>query len=49
MDVDETITDICWMKPQGKYRKIITTNSKAIKVWKFFEKAEKKLAKSAGK
>ena len=27
----------------------MTTNSKDIKIWKIYEKAEKKVAKSAGK
>ena len=49
MDIDETINMISWMKPQGKYRKILTTNSKTIKLWKIYEKSDKKLTKSAGK
>jgi hypothetical protein len=37
------------LRNQGKYLKLITTNSKNIKLWKVFEKAEKKVVKSAGK
>ena len=49
IDVDETITDINWLQGQGKYMKLLTTNTKNIKLWKIFEKAEKKVVKSAGK
>ena len=32
------------MRPQGKYLKIITANSHSIKMWKLFEKKQKKMA-----
>jgi len=41
--------DISWLKPQGKFLKMLTTNSKSIKLWKATEKAEKKIIKRAGK
>jgi hypothetical protein len=37
------------MRPQGKYLKMMSTNSKDIKIWKIYDKPEKKVAKSAGK
>lgn len=37
------------MQNQGKYMKVVTSNSKDIKIWKIFDKMEKKVAKSAGK
>ena len=37
------------MRPQGKYLKMMSTNSKDIKIWKIYEKPEKKVVKSAGK
>ncbi|XP_031505718.1 uncharacterized protein LOC116268003 [Nymphaea colorata] len=49
MDVEEEITGIHWLRNQGKYMKMFTSNSKSIKFWKIFEKAEKKVVKSAGK
>lgn len=49
MDVEEEITGINWMRSQGKYLKMLTTNSKNIKLWKIYEKAEKKIVKTAGK
>lgn len=41
--------DIQWLKPQGKYLKICTSNARTVKIWKMFEKTEKKVVKSAGK
>jgi WD40 repeat protein len=38
-----------WMKPQGRYLKMATTNSRSIKLWKMFERSDKKVVKSAGK
>jgi len=38
-----------WLQPQGKYLKLATTNSRSIKLWKLFQKSEKKVVKSAGK
>ncbi len=49
MDVDESITEIDWMNPQGKYLKMMTTNTKDVKLWKMFDRSEKKVAKSARK
>ena len=49
IDVDEEVLDISWMKPQGNYLKLMTMNCKNIKMWKIYEKPEKKLVKSSGK
>ena len=49
MEVEEGITGISWLPSQGKYMKLLTSNSKTIKVWKVFEKAEKKMVKDAGR
>lgn len=49
MEIDEEIVAMQWMKPQGKYLKMVTTNSRSIKIWKMFEKTDKKVVKSAGK
>jgi len=49
MDVEEEIAGIDWLKHQGKYMKMLTTNSRNIKLWKIFDKTEKKVVKSAGK
>jgi len=49
MEVEESIVDIQWLKGQGKYEKVMTTNAKTIKVWKIFEQSEKKVVKSGGR
>lgn len=49
MEIEETITGISWLSPQGKYLKIVSTNSRNIKVWKIFEKVQKKVVRSATK
>lgn len=49
MDIEEEIKDIAWLAPQGNYMKMITTNDRSIKLWKIFEKTDKKIVKSAGK
>lgn len=49
MEVEEEIVGMQWMKPQGKYLKVATTNSRSIKIWKMFEKSDKKVVRSAGK
>lgn len=49
MEIEETITGISWMPQQGKYLKMLTTNPRTIKVWKIFEKATKKIVKTAGR
>jgi hypothetical protein len=36
MEVGEEITDMHWLKPQGKYLKLITANSRNMKIWKLF-------------
>ena len=41
--------DINWLKPQGKYLKMATTNAKSIKIWKIYEKNDKKVVKSQSK
>lgn len=49
MDIEEEITGINWLRPQGKYMKMLTCNSKSIKLWKIYERTERKVVKSAGK
>lgn len=49
MEVDESIVDIQWLRNQGKYEKVITSNARTIKSWKIFEQSEKKVVKSGGK
>jgi hypothetical protein len=48
MEVGEDITGMHWLKPQGKYLKLVTTNSRNMKMWKLFEKTDKKVVKLAG-
>jgi serine/threonine-protein phosphatase 2A regulatory subunit B len=36
IDVEEEITGIEWMRHQGRYMKMLTTNSRNIKLWKIF-------------
>ena len=40
---------MCWLSQQGKYMRLLSTNTRSIKFWKIFEKNEKKVVKSAGK
>jgi hypothetical protein len=47
--VDEEVTGISWMRAQGQYQKMMTMNSKFIKIWKIYEKPEKKIVRSANK
>ena len=49
MEIEEEIIGIKWMQNQGKYLKLLTSNTRTVKVWKMFERAEKKVVKSAGK
>ena len=49
MQIEEQIKGIEWLQPQGKYNKLVSTNERSIKVWKFFEKVYKKVTKNAGK
>ena len=49
MEIEEEITGIEWLRPQGRYLKMVTTNNKNIKLWKIFDKVDKKVAKSAGR
>lgn len=49
MDIEEEIKDIHWLSPQGPYMKMITTNDRSVKLWKIFDKTEKRVVKSAGK
>jgi serine/threonine-protein phosphatase 2A regulatory subunit B len=49
MEIEETITGLSWLNPQGKYLKIVSTNNRNIKLWKIFEKTERKVIKSATK
>jgi serine/threonine-protein phosphatase 2A regulatory subunit B len=48
-EVGEDITGMHWLKPQGKYLKLVTTNARNMKMWKLYEKADKKVVKLAGK
>jgi len=48
MEVPEEIVDMHWLAPQGKYLKLVTTNSRNMKIWKLFEKTQKKVVKTAG-
>lgn len=48
-DIDEEVLALSWMKPQGQYQKMLTMNSKYLKLWKIFEKPEKKIVRSANK
>ena len=36
LDIEEEILNIRWLKSQGKYLKMATTNSRGIKIWKMF-------------
>ncbi len=36
MEVEEEIISINWLKPQGNYLKLITSNERSIKLWKMF-------------
>ena len=47
--IDEEVLALSWMKPQGQYQKMLTMNSKYLKLWKIFEKPEKKIVRSANK
>ena len=38
-----------WLRSQGKYMKLVTSNPRTIKLWKMYEKTEKKVVKGAGK
>lgn len=49
MDIEEEVREISWLAPQGAYLKLLTTNDRTIKLWKVFEKTDKKVVKSAGK
>ena len=48
-DVDEEIADMAWLNQQGKYLKLVTTNTRSIKLWKIYEKFDKKVVRSTGK
>ena len=49
MDIDEEVREIVWMPQQGNYMKMLTTNDRTAKLWKIYEKTDKKIVKSAGK
>ena len=36
------------MKPQGQYLKLFTMNGKSIKLWKIFDKTQKRTVKAFG-
>jgi serine/threonine-protein phosphatase 2A regulatory subunit B len=38
MEIEEGITGLSWLSPQGKYLKLISTNTRNIKLWKLYEK-----------
>lgn len=37
-DIDEEVIALSWMRSQGQYQKMLTMNSKIIKLWKIHEK-----------
>ena len=41
--MSESIKMIKWLRSQGKYHKMLTSNSHRIKLWKMYEKQEKKM------
>ena len=49
MDIEEEVREIAWLGHQGAYMKMLTTNDRTIKLWKIFEKTDKKVVKSSGK
>ena len=49
MEIEETVTGLSWLSPQGKYLKILSTNNKNIKLWKIYQKTEKKIVKPSTK
>lgn len=49
MPIHEKIVDMCWLRHQGRYIKMITANSQSIKIWKGFEKSDRKILKTANK
>lgn len=49
MDIEEEIKDINWLHLQGSYMKMLITNDRTIKLWKIYDKTEKKIVKSGGK
>lgn len=48
LQIGEEVNHINWLTPQGKYMKVLTANSNTIKLWKIFEKKEKRIVKAAG-
>lgn len=48
-DIDEEIISFSWMRSQGNYHKMLTTNTKYVKLWKIYERQTKKMVKSATK
>lgn len=47
--MDEEVTGISWMRSQGTYNKMLTMNNKVVKMWKIYEKPDKKIIRSASK
>lgn len=45
----DEVKKVNWLREQGKYLKMITSNEKNIKIWKIFEKTDKKIVKPSGK
>ena len=39
MPMEEQINHICWFSSEGKYHKMLTSNSNSIKLWKLYEKS----------
>jgi hypothetical protein len=35
------------MRPQGRYLKLLTANTRSIKLWKAYERKDKKVVKAA--
>jgi serine/threonine-protein phosphatase 2A regulatory subunit B len=46
-EIEESLVDINWLNRQGKYRKLITANTHNIRLWKIYEKVDKKVVRSA--
>lgn len=48
-DVEKDVLAISWLKQQGNYQKMLTMNSKFIKLWKMGEKVDKKMTRNVNK
>lgn len=41
--VKEEVMHIDWFRPQGRYQKVLTANSHTVKLWKLYEKSDKRV------